>query len=274
MCWCVCFGWSVCMWLAGTRIFSGHSYHVLVSVCVCVPCVVYISGGKFAHGWAWLWRDVAGSFSRHDVCVCVCTIITMCVCLKWSICTWLVRAVTRCCIDFQGSYRVFVCVYHMLVCVFQVVSLHMVGQDCDEMLQWFSVVIPCVCVCVPCVGVCVSGGWSAHGWAGLWWDVARIFSGHHHGCHQAAVWCMRRHSPHFLRGARHHAMICHGQHPQQLSSTDCQHVIWHRLSASVFTWNCTDPRLMQGSVCYDKTHKADRASSVCFDKTHTKQTQS
>ena len=39
-----------------------------------------------------------------------------------------------------------VCVYHVLVCAFQVIGLHMVGQGCDEMLQGFSVAMPCVCV--------------------------------------------------------------------------------------------------------------------------------
>ena len=44
-----------------------------------------------------------------------------------------------------------VCVYHVLVCVFQVVGLHMVGQGCDEMLQGFSVAMPCVCTMCWCV---------------------------------------------------------------------------------------------------------------------------
>ena len=97
---------------------------------MCLPRVVYISGRKFAYGWARLCEcdEMLQRFSVAMPCVCV---------------------------------------YRVLVCVFQVIGLHMVGQGRDEMLQGFSVAMPCVCVCVPCVGVCVSGDWSAHGWAGL-----------------------------------------------------------------------------------------------------------
>ena len=82
---------------------------MLVSLSVCVPCVgVCVSGGRSACGWLALGFLVV--------------IVSMC----WCLC---------------------VCVYHVL-CTFQVVSLHMVGHGCDEMLQGVSVAMMCVCVCV------------------------------------------------------------------------------------------------------------------------------
>ena len=40
-----------------------------------------------------------------------------------------------------SGHTMCLCVSNVLVCVFQVVGLHMVGQGCDEMLQGFSVAI-------------------------------------------------------------------------------------------------------------------------------------
>ena len=55
------------------------------------------------------WSDVLMSVSVCTMCWCLCLCVP--------------------CVD------VCVCVYHVLVCVFQVVGLHMVG--CDEMWQGF-----------------------------------------------------------------------------------------------------------------------------------------
>ena len=94
--------------MAGSSKDFQWSYHVLMSVSVCVPCVgVCVSGGRSACGW--LARGFLVIIVTMCWCLCVCT---MCLCA-----------------------RLCLCVYHVLVCVFQVVGLHMVG--CDEMWQGF-----------------------------------------------------------------------------------------------------------------------------------------
>lgn len=75
-----------------------------------------------------------------------------------------------------------------------------------------------VCVWLYLVLMHVSGSRTAHGWTGLWWDDAGIFSGHRHGSHQAAVWFLCCYPPHILWGAGHPAMIAQ---PELMMTQNC-----------------------------------------------------